>query len=558
MIHGLKITAKLTLSFGVLVLMVAALNGLAIYSGRSTADSLSLLERVTADEINVESLEKKLFQSRMEIWTALATGEDEHWQRSAAALTDAKNIKATLLAQTVDPQRRAMIEELGRRLVQYEGEAQQLRTIKGKNSDLERPEAQSLVASAKADSQKIEDLAGHLTESFAQVSHETSSQTDDSIARAMTFSLAVGGSCILLSILLSIVASRGIARPIQAMTEAMGALAQGNLTVAIPATANKDEIGDMAKAVQVFKDNAIQVEKLRREQADSAARAAEEHRLAMMKMADQFEADVMGVVKVVSASATELQVTAQSMSSAAQQANSQATTVASISVQSSGNVETIAAATRQLASSIDQIGLQVTQAANISQVASQKTLQTNQMVQNLSATANRIGEVVQLINDIASQTNLLALNATIEAARAGDAGKGFAVVAGEVKNLANQTARATEEISAQISAVQEETKLAVDAILEIGGVIDQVQGISSGIATAIEEQSTATQEISKNVQEAARGTTEVTKTIDGVSIAAATTGAAAEQVLSSSDELARNSEQLRGKVTSFLSDVRAG
>jgi methyl-accepting chemotaxis protein len=451
-----------------------------------------------------------------------------------------------------------MIEELGRRLVQYEGEAQQLRTIKGKNSDLERPEAQSLVASAKADSQKIEDLAGHLTESFAQVSHETSSQTDDSIARAMTFSLAVGGSCILLSILLSIVASRGIARPIQAMTEAMGALAQGNLTVAIPATANKDEIGDMAKAVQVFKDNAIQVEKLRREQADSAARAAEEHRLAMMKMADQFEADVMGVVKVVSASATELQVTAQSMSSAAQQANSQATTVASISVQSSGNVETIAAATRQLASSIDQIGLQVTQAANISQVASQKTLQTNQMVQNLSATANRIGEVVQLINDIASQTNLLALNATIEAARAGDAGKGFAVVAGEVKNLANQTARATEEISAQISAVQEETKLAVDAILEIGGVIDQVQGISSGIATAIEEQSTATQEISKNVQEAARGTTEVTKTIDGVSIAAATTGAAAEQVLSSSDELARNSEQLRGKVTSFLSDVRAG
>ncbi len=557
MINKIKITSRLLLAFGILFLLIASLNAIAVYSGKATEYSFSRLKRTTENEVMVQSIEKKLFQSRMEIWIALATGEDVHWQKASAALTDAKTLQTNLLKQTSQASRQTMVDDLGRRLLDYERETAALREVKGKNSDLERSENQALLSKAASNAQGIEDLAGTLSNSYGQVAGDVTVETESSISKAIDLQLIVGGISILISIVLSIIVSRSIARPVRAMTDAMSALAQGDLSVIIPAQENRDEIGDMAKAVQVFKDNARQVESMRRDQAEAARTAALQQRAAMMAMADQFEADVMDVVKVVSSSANEMQTTAQSMSAAAQQANAQATSVAAISEQASANVETIAAAARQLAASISEIGQQVSQAADISQVASEKTLQTNTMVQSLAATANRIGEVVKLINDIASQTNLLALNATIEAARAGDAGKGFAVVAGEVKNLANQTARATDEIGSQIAAVQEETRRAVEAIGGIAEVINKVQEISSGIASAIEEQGAATQEIARNVQEASQGTQQVTETIGGVTAAAAATGAAAQQVLASSNELAENSEKLRGEVVEFLAGVRA-
>ncbi|HSV28906.1 MAG TPA: methyl-accepting chemotaxis protein [Candidatus Omnitrophota bacterium] len=350
----------------------------------------------------------------------------------------------------------------------------------------------------------------------------------------------------------------GIAGPIKSMTQAMQSLANGNLTVEIPATTHKDEIGAMAGAVQVFKDNANRVEALRREQEQQDARLAAERKAAMNQMADNFESSVMGVVKTVSSSATEMQVTAQSMSAAAQQSSAQATTVAAAAEQASANVQTVASAAEELSSSITEISRQVSEAARVSGLASDEAAATNTMVQALAAAADRISDVVKLINDIASQTNLLALNATIEAARAGDAGKGFAVVANEVKSLANQTGRATEEISGQIAAVQEETRRAVDAIANIAKVIDQVKEISSGIASAVEEQGAATKEIARNVEQAARGTEDVSSNIGGVMESATSTGAAAEQVNTSASDLARNSELLRSEVTNFLATVRAG
>jgi len=356
----------------------------------------------------------------------------------------------------------------------------------------------------------------------------------------------------------SILLGKAIATPITNIGAAMRRLASGDLTVAVEGADRRDEIGDMAQAVQVFKDNAIKVKAMEHEQEEAQGRAAAERRQGMIAMAEAFERAVMGLVKGVSTQASELRVSAQNISSGAGQAADQATNVAAAAQQATVNVQTVASASEELGASISEISRQVSEAARVSATASAEAAQTNAMVQGLAHAADKIGEVVSLINDIAAQTNLLALNATIEAARAGDAGKGFAVVAGEVKNLANQTSRATEEISTQIAAVQEETKRSVEAIRNIGVVIDQVKEISSSIASAVEQQGAATMEISRNVQEAAKGTQDVTANIVEISRAAENSVAAAQQVLSASGSLAENSETLRSEVGRFLDDLRAG
>jgi methyl-accepting chemotaxis protein len=347
----------------------------------------------------------------------------------------------------------------------------------------------------------------------------------------------------------------GVTRPITAMTAAMSRLADGDHGVTIPAVGQRDEVGLMAQAVLVFKENMIKAkDAAAREAAEQQARAARAE--ALDRLAQGFDADVTSVLKMVTTATTEMQATATSMTATAEESSRQAAAVAAAAEQASHNVQTVASAAEELSASVGEIGRQVETSAKISAQAVSQASRTNAQVESLTTAAQKIGDVIKIIYDIAGQTNLLALNATIVAARAGDAGKGFAVVASEVKSLANQTAKATEEIAAHITAIQSATQDSVTAIQEIGKTIAEINQIASAIASAVEEQGAATQEIARNVQEAAKGTTEVTSNVSGVNQAAADTGAAATQVLSAASELSKQSEMLRGKVELFLADVK--
>ncbi|MCG5241021.1 methyl-accepting chemotaxis protein [Azospirillum doebereinerae] len=362
-------------------------------------------------------------------------------------------------------------------------------------------------------------------------------------------SLAIGAA-------ISLALTRGITRPVNAMTDAMERLAGGDTTVEVPAHGRRDEIGAMAAAVVVFKANAI--ERLRIEAEQDAERTVKERRtVAMDRLVKGFDATVSRVLGNVASSATELNHTAGSMATLAERTNLQSTASAAAAEQTTANVQTVAAATEEMAASIQEIGRQISQSTAITTQATRQAQETTEQVRGLALATDRIGEVVKLIQDIASQTNLLALNATIEAARAGEAGKGFAVVASEVKQLANQTAKATEEIAQHIAGVQGATQATVSAIDGIGQTITTINQITSTIAAAVEEQNATTGEIARNVQQAAQGTQDVSTNVAQVNQAATQTGTAAAQVLDASNALSRQAETLRHEVETFLADVRA-
>ncbi|HTO67922.1 MAG TPA: methyl-accepting chemotaxis protein [Bradyrhizobium sp.] len=350
---------------------------------------------------------------------------------------------------------------------------------------------------------------------------------------------------------------RSISRPLGRLGERMRALAAGELSAEIPGVGRGDEVGAMAAAVQIFKDNALRMREL--EQADAATqqRVAAERRSSMESLASDFERSVNGIVRSVSTAASGMQVTAQSMTTTASDASARAATVSSASQNASGTVGTVAAAAEQLSGSVVEISRQVTRSSEIASKAVGDAERTNATVQVLSTGAEKIGEVVKLIHSIAAQTNLLALNATIEAARAGESGRGFAVVASEVKALANQTAKATEEIASQVAAMQASTSDAVAAISGITATITQMSEITGSISAAIEQQGAATREIAQNIQSVAAGSSEINTHIGGVTTAAAATGAAASEVLANARELDGQSGMLRSAVDSFLAKVRA-
>jgi methyl-accepting chemotaxis protein len=403
---------------------------------------------------------------------------------------------------------------------------------------------------------------------------------DATIDNSQTIEIALAFGALVLGLLFAFLIARSIVKPVKGLTAGMKELAAGNFGVVLPGLDRKDEVGEMARAVETFKIKAADKARLEAEerQAEEAMRAAEkrnvaereaaeraevearlaaERKTAMHRLADAFEAAVGGIVETVSQASNELEAAAGTLTTTAETTQQLSTTVASASEQASANVQSVASSTEELTSSVNEISRQVAQSTSIADQAVKQAQATDARINALSHAATRIGDVVKLITAIAEQTNLLALNATIEAARAGAAGKGFAVVAQEVKALASQTAKATDEIAGQIAGMQNETMAAVSAIKEIGDTISHISEITATIAAAVEEQGAATGEIARNVSEAAKGTSEVAGTIGQVNHGAAETGTASSQVLASARQLAGESSRLKLEVDKFLATVRA-
>ena len=387
-----------------------------------------------------------------------------------------------------------------------------------------------------------------------RAARDASVATADSTRLLLVVGASVG--LLLAFAILGWIAFGQIARPLWRMTLEMTKLAGGDLDITVVGASRTDEVGGLAKSLVVFKDNAMTARRLEAEQREEQIRKEARQRAVEGYIAT-FDIQVSEALQTLTAASAEMHATAGSMTATAEETSRQATAVANASDVASANVQTVAVATEELHASISEISRQVAQASQTANLAVAETDRTNKTVEGLAEAAQKIGEVISLIQNIASQTNLLALNATIEAARAGESGKGFAVVATEVKALATQTAKATEDISAQIAAIQQETGNAVTAIKTIGTTIAQMNEIATAIAAAVEQQSAATRDIAQNIQEVSKGTTEVSSNVGSVNEAANETGAAASEVLTAANDLSHQSEKLRADVSTFLDLIRA-
>jgi methyl-accepting chemotaxis protein len=470
---------------------------------------------------------------------------------AASAVARLKFVETALQAIPVDePKVAQAIKDAAAQLDEYRKALTKLIDNAKEVDELSIEMADSTVAIMKASSAMKADLLAD------QQRLDSESRATVSETQSLIVWLAIGG--FLLGGLLAVLLGRGMSRPMIAMCKAMRELASGNFDVVLPGLGRKDELGEMAAAVEEFKMQAIA--KAERDAASLDAQnkaAAAGRRAELIRFANEFEANVGSIVANVSASAVQLEASAGTLTRTAEITQDLSGQAAGASEQASSNMQSIAAATEELSTSVDEIGRQVQESNRIAEAAVLQAQQTDGRIGKLSRAAQEIGDVVKLITAIAEQTNLLALNATIEAARAGDAGRGFAVVASEVKSLASQTAKATDEISTHIAGMQGATQESVTAIKEIGGTIGQISNIASTIASAVEEQSSATQEIARSVQTVAEGTGETATNILEVNRGAAETGSASANVLEAARSLSSESTRLREELDRFMANIRA-
>lgn len=470
--------------------------------------------------------------------------------------SEAENFKIRIeKAEELEPNITQITGEISKQFTVVEAQFRDILKLAEQNK---KAEALELAQPAYENVRKLQELTTSRIEKAAKENTSESVAAHQDATRAITITLAAvfGGLVIILTaaVALTVIA---VSRPLQTLADQMARIAKGDLTTVIAGLDRGDEVGTMARAVSVFKDNTEEVRRLEAAQIASEQQAILDRKKSMQDLADSFEQTVGGIVSIVASAATELQASAQTLTASATQTTAQSSAVAAASEEASANVATVASATHELSASVHEISRQVQQSSSIAGKAVIEANQTTIQVKALASAADKIGGIVNLINEIAGKTNLLALNATIEAARAGEAGKGFAVVAQEVKALAEQTGKATAEIEAQIGAIQGSTQQAAIAIDAIGNTIKEIDQIAATIASAVEEQGAATQEIARNVQQASIGTNDVSSNISGVNQAATDSNSAAVNVLSSATELSRQSEMLRSELGRFLATVRA-
>ncbi|WP_374384370.1 methyl-accepting chemotaxis protein [Dongia sp.] len=559
-----KMRSKLILLVGIMALIIGTVAGVGVIYLRSAATDLgkvtiSAVEGVTGARLN----QNVIALNRTEYFLALDPSE-QGIEARLKRLAEDRQLFSERLAQlrtTAGETRNKLLDDVEASYADYNAGVEATFALAKKiGGNVQLGEAQQALLDAVMASRPKADALQKTVRAYSDFvikqGNEISSQAAADAAFAQTLMIVVAIAGVVGGLAFGyLLATIGISKPLSLSIDNLNRLSQGDLTIDITGGNRADEIGDIARALQVFKDTATAAEALRAEQAEEQ-RAKERRQGVIDGLIRTFDDTMSAELTQLTSASTELQATAQSMSSTAEETSRQATAVAAASEQASANVQTVAAAADELSASVAEISRQVEQSTQIAGKAVADAERTDAAVRILAEAAQKIGAVVGLINEIASQTNLLALNATIEAARAGEAGKGFAVVASEVKNLATQTAKATDDISAQISGMQASTEEAVSAIKGISNIIGQMSEITTTIASAVQEQGAATQEIARNVQQAAQGTQDVSTNIGGVTQAAGETGAASSQVLGTASTLSRQADTLRQSVSQFLDGVR--